>query len=52
MQDIDDFLIENKIQFETLIRCFNYWSALNQSERNVILDLYQEGELSKYGGWY
>ncbi len=45
-------LFENKISFNQLIKCFNFWDDLSQSERHKAVD---DGYINhKYDdiGWY
>lgn len=49
---IEKFLIENKVSFNQLIRCFNFWDELSQEERHRAID---DGYMNnKYEdiGWY
>lgn len=35
-----NFMAENKVSFEQLIRSFNFWEDLSQDERNNYIDIY------------
>lgn len=46
IQEVDDFLGQEKIGFETLVRSFIFFSDFNNEERRIILDKYRNGEFA------
>lgn len=48
---VEDFLIENKVSFNQMIKCFNFLGSLTQSERLKFIDTYQQHKYDNIG-WY
>lgn len=49
---VEQFLIENKVSFNQLIRSFNFWESLSFAERNKFIDDgYNKGKYDNIG-WY
>lgn len=51
IKEAHDFLDNEKIGFETLIRAFNFFSALTPEERDTVIDAYKNNEFNNHG-WY
>ena len=45
-------LIDNKVAFEQLIRCFNFWDRLSYGERTELIKAYDDGKFCGVGGHY
>ena len=48
---VDDFLNNEKIGFETLIRAFNFFSDLTPEERDTVIEAYKNNAFNGHG-WY
>lgn len=51
VKETHDFLYNEKIGFETLIRAFNFFSDLTPEERGAAIEAYKNDEFNKHG-WY
>lgn len=50
-KETHDFLDNEKIGFETLIRAFNFFSDLTPEERDMVIDAYKNNAFNGHG-WY
>ena len=49
---VEQFLIDNKVSFNQLIKSFNFWESLSFAERNKFInDGYNKGKYNNIG-WY
>lgn len=46
-----EFMEKQKVSFDQMIRCFNFWESLSLKERNQFIENYNNGDYSKCG-WY
>lgn len=51
VKETHDFLNNEKIGFETLIRAFNFFSDLTPEERDAVIEAYKNDEFNNHG-WY
>lgn len=51
VKETHDFLNNEKIGFETLIRAFNFFSDLTPEERDTVIEAYKNNEFNNHG-WY
>lgn len=51
VKETHDFLNNEKIGFETLIRAFNFFSDLTPEERDAVIEAYKNDEFKNHG-WY
>lgn len=51
IKETHDFLGNEKIGFETLIRAFNFFSDMTQEEKDAVIDAYKNNEFNNHG-WY
>lgn len=51
VKETNDFLHNEKIGFETLIRAFNFFSDLTSEERGVVIEAYKNNAFNG-NGWY
>lgn len=51
VKETNDFLHNEKIGFETLIRAFNFFSDLTPEERDTVIDAYKNNAFNG-NGWY
>lgn len=51
VKETNDFLYNEKIGFETLIRAFNFFSDLTPEERDTVIDAYKNNAFNGHG-WY
>lgn len=51
VKETNDFLHNEKIGFETLIRAFNFFSDLTSEERGAVIETYKNDEFNNHG-WY
>lgn len=51
VKETHDFLNNEKIGFETLIRTFNFFSDLTPEERDAVIEAYKNDEFNNHG-WY
>lgn len=51
VKETNDFLHNEKIGFETLIRAFNFFSDLTPEERDIVIEAYKNDEFNNHG-WY
>ena len=51
IKETPDFLGNEKIGFETLIRAFNFFSDMTQEEKDAVIDAYKNNEFNNHG-WY
>lgn len=51
VKETHDFLDNEKIGFETLIRAFNFFSDLTPEERGTVIEAYKNDEFNNHG-WY
>ena len=42
-------MINNKVSFEQIIRCFNFWDRLSYSEKNELIKAYEDGKFKGFG---
>lgn len=50
-QECINFMITNKVNFNQLIKCFNFWSDLPLYKRGKMIKAYENGKFDRYG-WY
>ena len=50
-ENVLNFLIENKVSFEQLVRCYNFWDNLTISQRRKAIENYEDGKFMGVG-WY
>lgn len=51
VKETHEFLDNEKIGFETLIRAFNFFSDLTPEERDAVIEAYKNDEFKNHG-WY
>ena len=51
VKETHDFLDNEKIGFETLIRAFNFFSDLTPEERDAVIEAYKNNAFNGHG-WY
>lgn len=51
VKETNDFLHNEKIGFETLIRAFNFFSDLTSEERGAVIEAYKNNAFNG-NGWY
>ena len=51
VKETHNFLNNEKIGFETLIRAFNFFSDMTPEERNATIEAYKNDEFNSHG-WY
>lgn len=51
IKETHDFLCNEKIGFETLIRAFNFFSDLTPEERDIVIEAYKNDKFNNHG-WY
>ena len=51
VKETHDFLCNEKIGFETLIRAFNFFSDLTSEERDAVIEAYKNNAFNGHG-WY
>lgn len=49
MKKLTEFMANEKVSFETLIRCFNFWDRLNPREKAAYVDAYAAGKVPNSG---
>lgn len=50
---IINFLVENKLTFDQLIKCIHFWDFnLSQEEQDNAISKYLKGKYDNISGWY
>ncbi len=46
---LHDFLSMQHVSFETMVRCYNFWSSLTDAQKDQYIKAYENGEVKSCG---